>query len=207
MSDSNAATLRVYEDHWERYIATTSRTNVLAPWYQWIEAAFSKAPSAGVLEIGGGPGWDAAFLEGAGAQVTRTDATAAFVRYQQDQGHPAILYNILTDPIEELGSGFGMVFAGAVLHHFNDAEATCALGKMASVLMPGGILAFSQRRGDGHGWPTGRLGVSRYFCYRQPWVLWQLTDPHCTVQEMQYWASPGPDHPWIMVTAVKEEQD
>jgi protein-L-isoaspartate O-methyltransferase len=32
-----------------------------------------------ILELGSGPGWDAAYLERRGVQVTRSDATRAFV--------------------------------------------------------------------------------------------------------------------------------
>jgi 2-polyprenyl-3-methyl-5-hydroxy-6-metoxy-1,4-benzoquinol methylase len=205
----------VYEANWQKYIDTSKRDGVMSPWYLWIADAYRQAPGPAVLDIGGGPGWDADYLEAASASVTRTDATGAFVRYQQDHGHPAIRYNILTEPIEKLGTGFDMVFAGAVLHHFDDAEASHALAQMAAALRPGGVLAFSQRRGDGQGWPAGRLGVARFYSYRQPWDLWQLTDRHATVRDMKFW-SPTTQltwdpalagHPWLMVTAIKEKSD
>jgi len=46
-------------------------------------------PRSHVLEVGTGPGREAAYLEERGMQVDRTDATAAFVERLRVHGHEA----------------------------------------------------------------------------------------------------------------------
>lgn len=74
--DSSAITLATYELHAEQYIARTS--NIRS---QLVDDLIALVPQdSSVLELGSGPGRDAAALEEAGLVVTRTDGAASFVR-------------------------------------------------------------------------------------------------------------------------------
>jgi SAM-dependent methyltransferase len=218
----NAQLVRTYEEHWLTYIRT-GKVQPPKSWWQWLDRAYVRCEPGSdtrVLEIGAGPGRDAErFRDLFGADILVTDATEAFTQHLRQKGFEAQQYNLLTD--SPPGTDFDFVFAGAVLHHFTPADLLIALANIRKCLRPGGIAAFAQRRGEAEAYMPGRLGVDRYFCYRQPWQLWQATEQHLTVLEVEYqnWTahalrcseSPG-GHPrwpdeWVMVTAQREWLD
>ncbi len=80
-----------------------------------------------VLELGSGPGWDAAYLERHGVQVTRSDATRAFVDRLRAAGHQARLLDIRRD---DLGGPYDAVLADAVLLHLGRDQFRQALGRI-----------------------------------------------------------------------------
>lgn len=94
MLDPTDATLRVYEERADRYAAASAR-EVSAEVAVLLDALLAKlARDSRVLELGTGPGREAAYLEERGVGVDRTDATSAFVERLRLQGREARLLDV-----------------------------------------------------------------------------------------------------------------
>ena len=159
---TNNATLQSYEARVQEYIDGTSQT-VAGAAKDWIDAALiGLAPGARIVELGSAFGRDAAYIISKGFEVECTDAVAGFVSQLQAKGFNARLYNALTD---ELGDGYDLIFANAVLLHFNRAEFALVLKRLLHSLRSGGRLAFSLKRGRGEAWSAAKIGAPRFFCY------------------------------------------
>ena len=203
--NENAVTLETYEAKGQAYTDRAPQ-NVTLEFSQWLAYAVFLMPQHKLaLEIGTGSGRDARLLESAGVPVDRTDAAASFISYGQQAGHQVRKLNVLTDPF---GDGYGMVYASAVFHHFTDADLRVVLGKAAGCLLPGGVLAFTQRRGSHAEWENSKLGAPRFFQHRQPGQLWAACeDAGLWVTRIQQVILterhlPGaPSAPWLLVTA------
>jgi len=160
--DPHRTTLASYQANVERYLAGLAP--VPAPADIAHLAQFAELLPAGglVLELGSGPGRDAAELEARGLRVRRTDATPAFVDRLHRHGYPADLLDVLTD---ELGSGYDGIWASAVLLHFEPDQLAAVLRRCQAAVRPGGVLGFSVKEGDGAAWTTEKLDAPRYFVY------------------------------------------
>ncbi len=186
---TNERTLAAYEAAAERYVAAeryaAADSAAVAPPLAHFLAAFAEAvgPGGSVLEIGSATGRDAAFLEGHGLAVQRSDATEAFVARLRAAGADAWILNALR---EDLGGPWDAIYAGAVFLHFDPAELAQVLRRMAVAVAPGGLLAFTVKEGDGSAWTTEKLGEPRHFTYwrepalraaldASPWRLDELT--------------------------------
>ena len=192
MSDANDATLRTYEQAAQLYRERTART---ALDNDLIELVTAYAPEgASVLEIGSGPGFDAAVLEERGFRVRRTDATAAFVEMLQAQGHQADLLDVRTD---DIGGRYDVVFAQAVLLHIDRAELAGVLARLSAPVRPGGLLAISLKEGDGEEWSSHKVELPRHF------VFWR-EEPLRAVLAEAGWEPVVVDHlstphgPWLV---------
>jgi len=187
MNDDNAATLRTYERAAQLYRERSARTALDDG---LVELVTAHAPAgARVLEIGSGPGFDAAVLEHRGFSVRRTDATAAFVEMLRAQGHQADLLDIRTD---DVGGPYDVVFAQAVLLHIDRVELAGVLARLAAAVRPGGLLAISLKEGDGEEWSSHKVELPRHFVYWReeplravlseagwvPFVVEHLATPH-----------------------------
>jgi SAM-dependent methyltransferase len=189
---SDDATLQAYQAAAERYRAQTSATNgaVLAFLDRLVEAA---PPGASVLELGSGPGNDAALLEERGLHVTRTDATPAFVEMMRADGHEARLLDIRSD---DFGGPYDAVLADAVLLHLSRREFAAALHKARAAVRTGGVLAMTLKEGDGDEWHSRKLGLPRHFTYwREPELRAELTDAGW--QPLWLAHVPGQTEPWL----------
>lgn len=167
---ANARTLAAYEARAETYREQTSAP--LDPQaLEFLADVDRLAPPGTVLEIGSGHGRDALALEAIGRTVRRTDATRAFVEMMRADGHDAEVLDVLRDDLE---GPYAAVLAEAVFLHFTPAELRLVLAKVRDALEPGGLLAFTVKRGDGAEWSEHKLGVPRYFQYWQPEGLRRL---------------------------------
>jgi hypothetical protein len=93
--DGSDVTLASYEAAADKWLASSTKPgdDMLAFLDQFAELI-----SAGtVLELGSGPGWDAAHLETRGLRVVRTDGTQAFVERLRRAGHAARRLDVRTD--------------------------------------------------------------------------------------------------------------
>jgi SAM-dependent methyltransferase len=202
--DQNTATLAAYEAGWEKYLAGTPEVP-LNEHGIWLPDALTRRPRGPVLEIGSGPGHDASHMEAIGVPVIRTDACTGFVKNLQDQGHEAQLLNVITD---DLGGPYGMIYAFAVFQHFNGTQLSKVLRKCRDALVPGGVLAFSMRRGVGSEWHKRKGLDRRFFCYWQPGELWQITEyAGLTVTSLHQDTQVSRDgdqalKTWLLMTAV-----
>lgn len=158
---TNSATLQSYEARVQEYIDGTSQT-VGGAVKDWIDAALvGFSPEARIVELGSAFGRDAAYIVSKGFEVECTDAVAGFVSQLQAKGFNARHYNALTD---DLGDEYDLIFANAVLLHFNKAELASVLKKLLHSLKRGGRLAFSLKRGQGEAWSVAKIGAPRFFC-------------------------------------------
>ncbi|HEU5270638.1 MAG TPA: class I SAM-dependent methyltransferase [Jatrophihabitans sp.] len=167
--DPHRTTLASYQANVERYVAGLAPVPAPATAEHLARFAGLLPPAGRVLEIGSGPGRDAAELESLGLRVRRTDAAPAFVERLRRDGHPADLLDVLTD---ELGDGYDGIWASAVLLHLGRDQLAAVLRRCRAAVRPGGVLGFSVKEGDGEAWTTEKLGAPRYFVYwrRDPLV-------------------------------------
>ena len=163
MSQSNQKTLRSYEAHIDEYIEGTPQ-EVTGDVKVWIDKTLERLQNnAKILEIGSAFGRDAAYMESCGYKVERSDAVAAFVDYLRRNGYEdARTLNILSD---EIGQGYDLIFADAVLLHLTKEEMMTALSKIYDSLDDQGVLSFSLKEGAGEEWSDAKLGAPRYFQY------------------------------------------
>lgn len=205
MNDSNATTVQSYDDHIQEYIDGTPQSveGFVKDWIDNVLADLSQ--NAKILEIGTAFGRDADYIEDKGYKVERTDVTPGFVKILQDKGHQARILNAITD---DLGSGYDLIFADAVLLHFTRDEVQRVVGKVYDALADGGRFAFSLKNGEGEEWSDTKLNAPRFFCYwtkeaiqpvleRAGFTSIQITDDHVS--------NVGSKAKWIHIVAVKRD--
>ena len=125
---------------------------------------------ARVLEIGSGPGRDAAALEAAGLRVRRTDITPAFVELLRADGYDADVLDPLTDDLADPaapGTPYDAVWAERLPAPRRPRRPADRAGapRRASPA-PGGLLHASLKEGDGESWSLhGHVSSPRHFTY------------------------------------------
>lgn len=154
MTDPGDITLAGYEAGAQRYLEQSA---LPAPALVAYLDGLAEALGTGhVLELGSGPGWDAAHLEGHGLRVTRTDATPAFVEMLRAAGHDARLLDVRTD---NLGGPYDAVLADAVLLHLDRSQFLGLLRRARRAVVESGLLAFTMKRATA---PNGATPNSAY---------------------------------------------
>ena len=139
-------TINAYEDYAERYDAIVRHVPNQRE-QKWLKRLVEIAGKGGrILEVGSGPGYDADFVEGLGAQVRRTDATKRFLELQAARGKHGEVLDLITD---DLGGPYDAVLALCVLIHVPREQTDRVLAKIAGSLRPGGAFLVSMRIGDG----------------------------------------------------------
>lgn len=160
MNDENDETLKTYENHALKYVAINKAVPV-GKYKAWIDQALAEIPQDGkILELGSGDGRDAAYIRSLGYKIRTTDAAESFIKLLRERGFDTQKLNVLTD---DFGADYDMVFANAVFLHFTPRQLSIVLGKVKSSLKPGGVLAFSVKKGKGAHWSTMYLDAPRYF--------------------------------------------
>lgn len=173
-TNSNDLTLDSYDAKTREYEEGTPPRS--AGVTAWLDESLGHIPNGGkVLELGSAFGRDAEYIQGKGFQITCSDAVPNFVKLLKDKGFDARLLNALKN---DMGSGYDMVFANAVLLHFTHEQTAKVLDKVHAALNNNGIFAFSVKRGDGDKWTEEKLGAPRYFYYWQPEPLKKLVAKH-----------------------------
>ena len=159
-----------------------------------------------VLEVGSGPGRDAAALEERGVRVRRTDVTEAFVRLLRDQGYAA---DRLDPVVDDLGGPYDGAYASAVLLHLGRSDCATVLRRLRSAVRPGGVLALSLKEGDGAGWSQhGSIERPRWFTYwRAGPLVSLLASTGWQVERLDRRpGGVGPESSWLHVLATAAEQ-
>jgi SAM-dependent methyltransferase len=203
MNDSNPTTVNSYDQHIQEYIDGTPQSvdGFVKDWIDQTLSGLSK--DAKILELGSAFGRDADYIESQGFKVQRTDVTPGFVKLLQGQGHEAKLLNAITD---DLGSGYDLVFADAVLLHFTREETREVINKVYAALNDKGRFAFTLKNGEGEAWSDEKLGAPRFFCYWtkqtiQP-LLEQAGFTHIAIAD-DFTATVGSKAKWVQVIADK----
>ena len=196
MSDPDDVTLAGYEAAAELYVATSRP--VSGDLAAYLDRFAELVGSGTVLELGSGPGHDAAYLEEQhGLRVRRTDATPAFVERLRRQGHEADLLDARSD---DLGGPYDGVLADAVLLHLDPAQVEELLVRARSAVAPGGALGVTLKEGDGSAWSTAKLDVPRHFTYwREPDLRAVLARTGWSVASLDHVS--GRHEPWLFLLA------
>lgn len=165
-ADPNDLTLATYQTAAQRYI---DRSVVGAPAVlAFLDGLADLVGDGWVLELGSGPGTDAAYLEQRGVRVLRTDATPAFVQRLRDAGHDARTLDARRD---DFGGPYNAVLANAVLLHLSRSQFAEAIRRARASARPAGVLAITLKEGDGERWSTAKLDRPRHFTFwREPAV-------------------------------------
>ncbi len=173
----NDKTIHSYNHHIDEYVKGTPQ-QVDGEFRAWVEHALVKVPErATILELGTGFGRDADYFESKGYKVIRTDAAIGFVKLLQKQGHEAHLLDAVND---DFGKNLEMIFANAVLLHFDPENVTKIIQKAYESLKPGGLFVFSLKEGEGSEWTDEKLNSPRFFYY------WSGLDLQNVLQESAF---------------------
>lgn len=193
MRNATDETLRAYEQRADRYF-DASAPAVSAEVAGLLDAVVTRLrPGSHVLEVGTGPGREAAYLEERGLHVDRTDATAAFVERLRANGHDARLLDVRDG---NLGGPYDAVLANAVLLHLDRAQARLAVEACRQAVRPGGLFALTLKDGDGESWSDAKLGAPRWFVYwREEALRAQLSDAGWRVLDLRQ--VPGRSESWL----------
>jgi 2-polyprenyl-3-methyl-5-hydroxy-6-metoxy-1,4-benzoquinol methylase len=192
VTDHNDETLQTYERAAARYAERTVRADDEPDNLVPLVAAHAPA-GAEVLEVGSGPGHDAARLEALGFRLRRSDATRAFVELQRAQGHEIDVLDVRTD---DLGGPYDVVFAHAVLLHIDRAELPGVLTHLRDAVRPAGLLAMSLKEGDGEEWSSHKVELPRHFTYwREEPLRAVLEDVGWTPVVFEHVGPP--ERPWL----------
>lgn len=196
-SNDNSKTLQAYNDHLQAYIDDQPK-NPSPQLQKYIRAILELTPKpTRILELGSGTGRDAH------CKVDCTDASNAFVDYMRALGLHAKLLDVLKD---DYPKGYDLVYASALLVHFDDAETTQILAKCHSALNDRGVLAIRTKEGNKAEWTTEKMGAPRFMRY------WVQADLEHTIKQAgfrilsSYSTSGSIDYrgvPWIYVIAQK----
>ena len=170
-NSQNQQTLQSYEARSNEYISGTPHV-ISEAVSGWLDRALTGIRLDGkVLEIGAAFSREADYVESRGYSVQRTDATHAFVRLLNEQGHAAYFLNAITD---DLGGPWNLIYANCVFLHFNKEELEQVLIKTLAALKPQAVLAFSMKRGEGSEWSNEKVGAPRFFQYYDQQTLNQI---------------------------------
>lgn len=111
-----------------------------------------------VLDIGAGTGRDAAALAALGHRVMAAEPTAE-MRAHARRLHPSPRIEWIDDSLPELarvhdrGERFDLVMMTAVWMHLDETQRRRAMGRVATLIEPGGVMTLSLRHGP---IPAGR---------------------------------------------------
>ena len=199
----NGLTLAAYEQRAEAYREQTQ--HVASADDPLVRRLATESPDGVILEVGSGTGRDADALEALGRRVRRTDATRAFVEMQRAAGREAEVLDALRDPLVGAGHGpYAAVLANAVFLHFTQEQLHLVLTKVRDSLVPGGLLGFTVKVGEGSEWTDWKLGMPRFFAY------WRAEPLRTAVEGagfrvLDLTQEAGTTWDWLIVLATPEE--
>lgn len=201
----NSKTIEVYDRSIKEYLKKTPLTynETHVPLLRWINKSLSLIPPEGkIFEIGTGPGRDASYIESRGYDVSRSDASKAFVSHLRRKGKQATQYNVLEDDVP---SGYHMIFANAVIPHLTTYDLKYALHKIHRGLPRDAIFAFSAKQGRGEAWINEKLTERRFVRYWTPQTLCSMVEDAGfeIVYKEQDVLGDLPGHRWVLLTLKK----
>lgn len=169
----------------------------LAEYTGFLDSFVRLVAGGEVLELGSGTGNDAHYLARCGVRVVPTDGARSFVEMMRGQGLPAEVLDIRTD---DFGGPYRGILANAVLLHLSRADLAPFLERVSRSVVPGGVLGFTLKEGDGEGWSYKKLGLPRHFTYwREPDLRDLLAVAGWKVDLLRH--VEGHHDPWLFVLA------
>lgn len=143
-----------------------------------------------VLEVGTGPGLDAAALMARGLHVSGVDLATEHVRLALEKGVDARVASAQQLPFDD--ASFDAVWCMSVLMHMPDDDLDLALREMARVVVPGGVAAFGLWGGDDVEGinPDDTLEPKRFFSWRSEASVRRAIAPYAVVDVFDTWSVP-----------------
>lgn len=145
-----------------------------------------------VVEIGLGPGLDAAALASSGLDVRGVDLSREHVRLARERGIDAVVAPAQDLPYDD--SSFDALWCASVLMHLPDDDLDAALRESGRVLRPGGLAVFGMWGGAGTaGYLEGDpFDPPRWFSWRTDDAMRAAIAAHATVESFESgWVDPG----------------
>jgi ubiquinone/menaquinone biosynthesis C-methylase UbiE len=162
--DEALRTARTYEANADAYAEKYRRGSVAA---EFGDRFVDRLPGECVLDLGCGPGSDAAVFTDRNLEVVGVDVAQSFLTAASEDVDASFCRGDARQlPVAD-GAVDG-VWACASLHHVPRADLPAALAECRRVLAPDGALFCSVKRGDGAGFETDDDhggGDDRFFAY------------------------------------------
>jgi SAM-dependent methyltransferase len=162
--DETRRTAETYEEHADAYRAKYRAGSVAA---HHGDAFFDALAGDRVLDVGCGPGSDAAVFADRGYDVFGADVTHSFLEAARRDVEGAFCRADMRS-LPFASDAFDGVWSSAALHHVPKADARDALAEFERVLRADGALFCSVKRGEGAGLepdPDHGDGDDRFFAY------------------------------------------
>jgi SAM-dependent methyltransferase len=195
-SEQSRRTLRHYEVNAERFWEGTRDHDVA----QNIDALLAAVPAspARILDLGCGPGRDLAVFLARGHAPVGLDGSARFVEMARAHAGCEVWHQDFL-ALALPPARFDGVYANASLFHIPSEHLPRVLGELRATLAPGGVLFFSNPRGDDEeGWHGERYGC--YFDVDR----WRALMTAAGFVELDcYYRPPGrprSEQPWLAMT-------
>ena len=157
----------------------------------WFVARLAEEGRRRLLEIGTGPGIDAAAFAAAGLEVAGVDLSSVHVGLARAAGIDAYVAPAHRLPFAD--GSFDALWCMSVLMHLPDADLEMALAEFARVLRPGALAAFGTWGGDGTEGPNpdDTIDPPRYFHWRTDASMRGAVERHARVEAFESWTVPG----------------
>ena len=158
-----------------------------------------------MVEVGTGPGQDAAALLAAGFDVAGVDLSPEHVRLARETGVDARLASVLDLPFAN--DSFPAGWTMSTLLHVADSEFDAALTEICRVLATGSPLAVGLwSSGDWEG-PNEHDTIQppRFFSSRSDQRVREMLAPFGTIERFATWADRGADwhYQWVLLRTTE----
>jgi SAM-dependent methyltransferase len=163
-SSAASRTRATYERIADAFLARTRDRTVVA---HAVEPFVREVRPGGlVLDLGCGPGCDAAVLRGRGLRVVGADLSRAMLRLGRKE-FPGLFVAADMRSLPFTPSAFDAIWANASLLHVERPLVPGTLRQLHGALGRRGVVFVSLKRGPGEGWDTSSYGpdAPRWFTY------------------------------------------
>lgn len=198
MTDRIRRTRQTYDEIAARFLENTRDRSCVSFWLERF--AESVGRGARVLDLGAGPGCDAAELRRRGLRAIALDLSLGMLRAGVTEfPGPRMQADARQLPIRD--RSMGGVWANASLLHLPHGECVSAIHEVRRILAHGGVLHISVKSGNGSEWETERYGEPRWFRYWSERTLDALLT-RSGFEIVASWSSSTPSADWLMRHAV-----
>lgn len=162
LDDPAISTRRTYDGIGAQFLENTRDRSAIEPWLDRFVSALPRGSI--VLDVGAGPGVDAAELRRRGLVAIGLDFSLGMLRAgQRDFPGPRLQADARHLPLAP--SAVSGVWANASLLHLSQPDVDVALSEIRRVLALPGLLHVSVKEGEGAEWESDRYGRPRFFQY------------------------------------------